>query len=247
MLTGCSLLTQFDEEAQLCDLAGQCLADFYCSDAGTCLRRDGGVTGDDGGTDAGACTARETLCGDGRDNDCDGQTDCTDSDCGGVACDDGVPCTTGETCSGGTCPRGNPVICTTPPNPCQMPSGTCEASSGRCVYDPLSDGTVCGSGQAARCCAGTCINTTTNGTNCGGCGLACTSGQVCQPIDQSTCAPSEPMNTSGRCTCTVNAPCPSGQTCASNGTCRPTAATQCAPGQSVGPADAGMCGTFCRY
>jgi len=239
--SGCSLLVHFDPESQPCDSAGECLAGYLCSDAGLCKATDGGTDG--GGSDGSACVTRETACGDRLDNDCDGQTDCADSDCGGVACDDRDACTTGETCSGGSCPRGSPVVCTST-NPCQTAAGSCEAGTGRCIFASLADGTACGAGQAARCCAGTCINTTINTTNCGGCGLACATGQSCQSIDQSGCIATEPMNTSGRCTCATGVPCPGGQTC-TNGRCVPQAATQCAPGQSL--ADAGLCTGYCRY
>jgi hypothetical protein len=255
VVAGCSLLTQFDPEAQPCDAAGQCSLGYDCvlnadGDGGVCKSNDGGVTMNDAGTtDAGGCTARETECGDGRDNDCDNSTDCADSDCSGVACDDRDPCTTGEVCSAGSCPRGNAVVCNTPPNPCQQPTGSCEAGTGRCLYGSLPDGTTCGAGQASRCCSGTCINTTLNGSHCGGCGITCSAMQVCQPIDSSGCRPAEPSNTSGRCTCTGAAGCPNGQTC-TNGVCYPTLPTQCAAGQGVQAttaADGGTCGFYCRY
>ena len=257
VVAGCSLLVQFDPEAQPCDSAGQCSVGFSCvpdpgGDGGVCKSNDGGtVTPDAGQPDASTCSARETLCGDMRDNDCDNAIDCADSDCMGVACDDRDSCTTGEVCSGGTCARGTPIVCNNPPNPCQQMSGTCEAGTGRCVYNSLPDGTTCGAGRASRCCSGTCINTTLNGSHCGGCNLGCSSQQVCQPIDSSGCVPAEPANTSGRCTCNVatDAGCPNGQTC-TNGVCFPSLATQCAPAQAVAvttSADGGTCGFYCRY
>src|SRR3990167_8713163 len=108
--SGCSLLVQFDPESQPCDSANQCLAGYLCSDAGLCKASDAGMVVDAGGTDASTCTTRETLCGDSNDNDCDGQRDCFDTDCMGQACDDRDLCTTGETCSGGTCLRGTAVV-----------------------------------------------------------------------------------------------------------------------------------------
>lgn len=246
-LSGCSFLLQFDPETQPCDPAGLCGPSYFCSDAGLCQYDDGGQRfGDAGAPDASSCTAREEACGDGRDDDCDGQTDCADSDCNGVTCDDRDPCTTAEVCATGVCARGAAVQCNTP-SPCQSGPGTCEAGTGRCLYGALADGTVCGAGQAARCCTGTCVNTTLNTTHCGGCRLACSTGEVCQPLDMSGCSPLEPANTSGRCTCSSNVPCPDGQIC-SNGTCKPTGAADCAAGQSVRlSADGGSCGTFCSY
>jgi hypothetical protein len=244
VLSGCSFIIQFDPETQPCDSASNCLPEYFCSDAGLCQRRDGGVSDTtDGGfvVDGGNCTARETVCGDGRDNDCDNQTDCADSDCSGISCDDRDLCTTGEVCSAGSCPRGTPVVCNTP-TACQARAGTCQPATGQCVYPALPDGTSCGIVPAARCCTGACVDTLTATGSCGGCGSACAGAERCQPIEQA--CPGLPVNTSARCTCTVNAPCPRGQTCA-NGTCRPVATTQCAPGQSV--ADAGTCGAYCFY
>lgn len=57
----------------------------------------------------GAPEARETSCGDGRDNDCNGLTDCQDPSCGGLACSPfGLTCSaTAKTCS--VCPGGQTV------------------------------------------------------------------------------------------------------------------------------------------
>ncbi len=250
--SGCSLLVQFDPETQPCDSAGACSAGYFCSDAGLCTSYDGGFDGQDAGnSDASVCTARETACGDGRDNDCDNQVDCADSDCGGVSCDDRDLCTTGEVCTGGVCPRGTAVVCNSPPNACQAMTGSCVTSTGTCRYNPLADGTQCGTGAASRCCTGECIDTSADAMNCGGCGLACSGSQVCQPLDRLTCGAAS--GTSGRCTCTATAPCPTGvsdagsQTCNTTaGHCRPASATQCAPGQLLST-DGGVCGAFCRY
>lgn len=248
MLSGCSLLVQFDPETQPCDSAGACLAGYACvlvNDAGVCRSTDGGTV-DAGASDSGVmCAARETNCGDGRDDDCDGQTDCIDVDCANLGCNDGNPCSTGETCSSGACRGGSQVICNSPPNSCQAQNGSCDLATGRCLYSSLPDGTLCGAAPSSRCCSGNCKNTTLIGTDCGGCGLACATGQVCQPINQSACGV-EPIDTSGRCSCNSTAPCPRGQTCASNGYCKPLTPTECAPGQSVG--DGGLtCETYCRY
>lgn len=246
VVSGCSLLVQFDPETQPCDSAGACGVGYFCSDAGLCKSNGGGDPSDGGGTDASSCTLRETACGDGLDNDCDTLTDCADPDCAGMGCNDRDPCTTGETCGAGLCRRGTPMICNAPPTPaCQAISGSCQADAGRCVYAAFPDGTVCGAGQSSRCCTGTCINISLNSANCGGCGLACASGQMCQPLERSACVNPEPAATTGRCTCsTAGGACPGGQTCSSS-TCRPSANSQCAPGGSLG--DGGLCGAYCQY
>ncbi|MFT3711404.1 MAG: hypothetical protein QM817_27540 [Archangium sp.] len=252
LTSGCTLLTQFDPNSQPCDSAGECLAGYACIDK-ICKSTDGGFVSTDGGTGGGVgggtgggggCATRETNCGDNVDDDCDGSKDCLDSDCNAQACNDGDPCTVGDVCSGTTCTRGTAKQCTTPPSPCQQTVGVCEAGTGRCIHANLADGTSCGSRLSDRCCLGTCVNTTSVTGNCGGCGLSCATGQLCQSINQSTCA-MEPIDTSGRCSCGTGAPCPMGQTCGTSGFCVPTAATQCAPGQTV--AMMSGCQAYCRY
>ncbi|MBL8914257.1 MAG: hypothetical protein JNM17_26365 [Archangium sp.] len=246
LASGCTLLTQFDPNSQPCDSAGECLPGFTCvnnvckgGDAGTSF--DGGGGGG-GGTDGGG--GRETNCADGLDDDNDGARDCADSDCAAQACNDNDPCTVGDVCMGTTCQRGTPKVCNTPPSPCQATNGTCEAGTGRCLHAPLSDGTSCGSRPADRCCGGTCVNTTLVTSNCGGCGLACAGGQLCQSINQSSCM-MEPVDTSGRCSCGTGAACPMGQTCGTSGFCVPTSAANCATGQTMAMNPG--CQTYCRY
>jgi hypothetical protein len=248
---------QFDPEMQPCDSAGACVTNFvtdagvivnYVCVNGLCKRSDGGVpTTTDGGLDAG-CTTRETACGDGRDNDCDNLVDCADPDCNLVACDDRNACTTGETCSMNLCRGGTVTMCTNTTNLCQAGTGTCNMQTGACAFAPVNDGTSCGAVASMRCCTGMCINTTNNAAHCGGCGLACSNGQSCTPVNLSSCVTQEPADTSGRCGCSAGT-CPSGsggsQAC-TNGVCRPAVSTQCAPGEIVG--DGGVtCGGFCRY
>ena len=252
LVAGCSLLVQFDPETQPCDSQMACLTNvitdggvinYVCVD-NRCRRSDGGVTTDAGAGDGG-CTPTETVCGDGRDNDCDTFVDCADPDCNNSRCDDRNACTTGETCASNMCRNGTAVVCSNTTNPCRANAGACDTLTGACSFAPLADGTLCGAVTATRCCAGTCINTTVNPGNCGGCGLSCTSGQTCQAINMSGCITPEPIDTSARCTCAAGVACPPGQTC-TNGLCKPTLASQCAAGQVVG--DAGIaCGGFCRY
>ncbi len=250
-LWSCSLLVQFDPESQPCDSTGACLSGYTCVN-NLCKAIDGGVLGDagaGGGTGGGSgdagCTVTRENCANGLDDDCDGQKDCADSDCAAQPCDDGNGCTTGETCSAmsRTCAGGTPRTCTTP-GPCERDAGTCELDAGRCVYPAAVDGTSCGSTVSARCCTGSCINTTVGVGNCGGCGLACSTGQLCQSINQSLCG-TEPIDTSARCTCGPGAACPKGQACTA-GSCVPALATQCAPGEMV-VTSSGTCQAYCRY
>ncbi len=254
VLSGCSLLTRFDPETQPCDAEGLCLAGFVCRD-GLCLAEDGGSgddggAGDDGGTGGGGggggqCAAFEQNCGDGLDDDCDSRTDCLDPDCSGRGCDDGDGCTVGETCQASACAGGQPKPCTSP-GPCQSLAGaSCSAVTGDCVYQPLGDGTLCGSTTSRRCCSGTCADISSEAAHCGGCGLRCPTGSTCESIAQATCS-AGPANTSARCSCGgPNDACPGGQTCSPEARCSPASALQCAPGQRV-ELVAG-CASYCAY
>jgi hypothetical protein len=75
-------------------------ASFSVCAAGTNGCVDAGSTHHDGGT----CTARETSCTGGRDEDCDGHTDCADVDCASdAACHTCTPTSesTATTCTNG--------------------------------------------------------------------------------------------------------------------------------------------------
>jgi hypothetical protein len=97
---------------------------------------------------------------------------------------------------------------------------------GACVFEAIANGTSCGPNPADRCCAGTCVDISEDNANCGGCAMACASGEDCQSVAQTTACPESPANTSGRCTCPgVTADCPHGQICR---TVSP-AANLCAP------------------
>lgn len=227
-VSACSLIVAFDPDAQPCDSTGACLPTHVCVD-GICKSSssDGGAV-----ADAGANPGTETDCANGRDDDGDTQVDCADSDCATKSCSDGDACTTGDVCNAGVCQRGTPMSCNSP-SACQATPGTCDA--GTCVYAPLADGVVCGAGSGGeRCCAGACVNITTDSANCGGCGLTCSGGQTCQDVS-TTCGPRQ---TSGRCTCA--SACPTGQTCGA-GVCSPVGDAGCSRNQRA----AGDPG--CRY
>lgn len=87
----------------------------------------------------------ETLCSDGLDNDCAGGTDCADSACAGMPCDDGSNCTSGDVCAGGVC-AGTDSGCMSP-GVCEKAGGMCVARA--CVYLP-DVGAACGSGLSCR-------------------------------------------------------------------------------------------------
>ena len=94
--------------------------------------------------DSNACTSGDTcsggVCQPGTPVVCNDSNVCTDDSCDPASgcvytnntgpCSDGDACTTGDTCGGGTCHPGTPVVCNDN-NPCT--DDTCDPASG-CVY-----------------------------------------------------------------------------------------------------------------
>jgi len=86
---------------------GDSPAPFCCGDA-SC---DPGEDSLNCGLDCGSCDFMELTCGDGLDNDCDGDIDCNDSDCGSdplcdIGCNLGQPgdsCTSNNQCCSNKC------------------------------------------------------------------------------------------------------------------------------------------------
>jgi hypothetical protein len=140
--------------------AGQVCEGSDCRDrrcdglsCGTGNRCSGGVCS--------ACASSESVCADGVDDDCDGQTDCADPDCNNALCDDGSQCTTGERCgNGGTCAGGTAATCNSPPGQCKQATGTCNGATGLCTYANAPDSTPCSDGNPCTlndtCMAGSC-------------------------------------------------------------------------------------------
>ncbi len=110
-----------------------CGVDLTCNDSGACV-----------------CSPSED-CSNAIDDDCDSATDCADTDCGGLACDDGLFCTQTDVCSGGTCVGGG--------NPCGPPSdgdcAACNEDTDDCsAQEP--DSSTCGDGVCEACAGGVC-------------------------------------------------------------------------------------------
>lgn len=78
----------------------------------------------------------------------------------GATCDDGNPCTTGETCVGTVC-QGTPKECGIGLGVCA--AGVCDASTGACLTVPANEGNPCDDQNAAtekdKCTAGVCTGT----------------------------------------------------------------------------------------
>ncbi len=101
-------------------------------------------------------------------------------------CEDGDPCTLGDTCQNGTCRPGSPKTCPPSTDPCKVSvcnpvTGQCEATQNAPSGTPCEDGNPCTVGDT--CQNGTCRpGQPLSGTPCGGTGSGrvCCAGQCCQ-------------------------------------------------------------------
>jgi len=133
----------------------------------------------------------------------------------GNSCDDGMFCTTDDTCQAGVCTGG-------PANDCGMDSPecqeiTCDESAKSCSTAPLDNGTVCVSDDLCQT-GTTCSNGQCTGGTPKDCFFSPTPSEcfvsVCNP-QNGMCEP-EPGNDGGSCTdandlCTVQKTCTAGQ------------------------------------
>ncbi|HVU51172.1 MAG TPA: hypothetical protein VHL80_10825 [Polyangia bacterium] len=151
-----------------CHVAGSCdSATGFCSDP---PRADG--TGCDDGDAcsqvdvclSGTCTGTTpVVCSASDQCHTAGTCDPTSGACSnptkanGTGCNDGNACTQTDTCVGGLCTGGNPVVC--PASDCNV--GACDPTSGACSSSPLPDGTACDDNDACTapdaCLAGVCV------------------------------------------------------------------------------------------
>ncbi len=174
--------------------------------------------------------ATETC--DGKDNNCNGQTDegslcddgnpCTTDACNGAAgcshtantasCDlDGNPCTE-DVCAGSACTAGPAKVCADDGNPCT--NDVCDPSTG-CTH-PFADGKSC-SAPGAFCATGTCLSGACANVIANG----CDDKNVCT-TDACDAATGICSNTPVAGTCNDGNACTDLDTCG-NGTCTGTA------------------------
>jgi hypothetical protein len=146
----------------------------------------------------------------------------------GIAgCDDGNPCTGAETCRGGACQAGTPVVCPPKAPFCDRSSGTCMAKS--CATDAeCDDGNPC---TADRCTNGSCSNTPDDTLACSD-GNACNGSETCQGA---VCVHAPPPDCDDNNVCTDDA-CDPARGCTHTpipGCCNADA--ECADGDPVCP------------
>ena len=102
-----------------------------------------------------------------QDSECDDGNACTDDACvnrscshtnNTLPCDDGLFCTVGDTCGGGSC-TGTPRDCSAAGDQCN--DGVCNEAAGACQPQPKADTTTCSDGDACttgdHCSAGNCV------------------------------------------------------------------------------------------
>jgi len=116
---------------------------------------------------AGACSGDVAPCGGGTN---------------GAYCDLAASGTSRLCCAGGGCtdiltdPKNCGTCGTACPSNLTCVGGHCEATS--CVGQP--NASPCGDGATNECCSATCVDSQTDATHCGSCGVHCVGGETCQ-------------------------------------------------------------------
>lgn len=149
----------------------------------------------------------------------------------------------------------NLMACGTDIRDQQQPVADGGAPQGDATPPPVDNGQPIACGERLVNCSGTCRDLTSDGANCGGCGLACGAGQVCR---SSACVPTRPTCGAGEMDC--NGMCRNLQTSAENcgtcghacsqnevcraGACTPSVPT-CTANTQTDVANCGRCGNRC--
>lgn len=169
-----------------------CVPGSMCSDSNSCTTGD--VCGADGGCEktgdvmcttppnGGVCYGASGLCLP------DAGASCQYTALTGGTCDDLLGCTTGDTCTAGSC-GGTAVSCPVPTNACLSPVGTCQEPSGLCFNPPRPMGTgTCSDGLNCTIndtcdgdggCAGTMVPCTTPPSQCHSASTGCDGAGAC--------------------------------------------------------------------
>lgn len=151
-----------------------------------------------------------------------GISDCADPDTpDGARCDDGLLCTVGESCDGGSCQGGHPLDCSYLASGCTV--GQCDETAG-CQQAPAPEGTTCNDGLFCTvndvCTAGVCAGATNDCSSVvtGDCEIG-----VCDEDFDFCTTEDKPLGTE----CDDGFLCTDGATCSSFGTCQTGATKDC--------------------
>ena len=255
-----------------CDDGAPCTEDSCDPASGACVHASigDGEACDDGD----ACTLADACDADGAcaglPMDCDDLNDCTLDTCDAgtgectyvnvaVACDDGDPCTAGDTCAGGACQPGPDTPDCDDGNDCT--DDACDSATGGCVHTPSTAPGCCEADadcdDANPCTAdtcdpddGSCANVAVGGAPCDD-GDACTLEDAC---DDGVCTPSADLDCADQSECTTDScdpaigcvnealgdgtPCSDGNVCTQGDVCD---AGACVPGPTVSCDDGDAC------
>lgn len=157
----------------------------------------------------------------------------------GMACDDGLFCTDGDSCLGGSCAPGPARDC--PSGVCSV--GTCDEGDDTCIVSFVADGTVCPGGI---CVGGGC-----GASVCGDGYVDAAAGEECEPPSSGSCDAACHIESGGGCTsdteCPADGPCWDSWCDEPSGTCVLTTfsdGTVCGPGEIclAGACDPSICG-----
>ncbi len=190
--------------ASACGKSGQdcaqCGSGMICS-SGTCLCQGcmagstcaGGTANTQCGKSGNPCQDCVTLAGQCRTGSCQSFTQACSfvNKPNTTACDDGLYCTTGDICQGGTC-QTSPRDCSGQSDTCN--TGTCNETLKTCEKTAKPNGTACQvAPESGTCLSGSCCTTCVGPTGCapgtahdacGKGGVACvnctTQGKTCQ-------------------------------------------------------------------
>jgi hypothetical protein len=232
-----------------CDDNEECTADS-CNTVSGCVHNTSITFGNPCADDGVACTA--DICAFG---DCAHGHFPPTYTRDGAPCDDGNPCTVNDTCLGGVCQPGAPIVCTAL-DQCHN-AGTCSPATG-CSNPPKTDGTGCDDGNLCTtgdtCQAGICTGNAVTCTALDQChdpgtcnpatgicsnpnkpnGSACTDGNLCTQTD--TCQ-------AGICSGANPVVCTALDQCHNPGTCSPATGTCSNPNKPNGSActDGNLC------
>lgn len=197
----------------VCDGKGSCshlpLSGLGCdADGSMCTEGDACVSG--------VCEAGSPkLCDDGNPctlDGCDPAKGCTQTPDNGKPCDDGIACTTSDTCQSGVC-KGGPALTCPSKGPCE--SATCDGIAGKCVSQYSPAGSPCDDGSSC-----TVDDKCNNSGDCVGGPKPCSDGNPCTA---DACDPNK-----GCVSVPFGGPCDDGEPCTVNDFCE---AGSCKAGQ----------------